>query len=400
MSGAGFILGINLVVAGLIASSFMAVAAQGRRRQPARWLALAYLVGMINPLLEFAIATLGNSPWMFVSAFAAILAAMAILNIGIAGKYDVQVPALTMSVIFVASIIACYVTLDMPRQSFSRMLIYQAPYFVMQALAVSIVAQARNRAKLDNALMALLAASSLQFLSKPFLFQIFGGTGASPQDYLTTSYAMFSQALGTVFAIAVALTLLVILMRDVLSDAAARSETDPLSGLFNRGGFEQQADIAIRSARRLGMPVSLVIADLDRFKSINDTFGHVAGDKVIMSFAEFLRSAMGEHHFGGRIGGEEFATLLPGTNLVAARLFAEGARSTFAGTTIEGLPDTKHVTASFGVAELMDGESYSDLFSRADKALYLAKESGRDCVKIAPRTEMRRAGDRPAAVSV
>ena len=90
MSGAGFILGINLVVAGLIAASFMAVAAQSRRRLPARWLALAYLVGMVNPLLEFAIARFGNSPWMFVSAFAAILAAMAILNIGIARKYEVR----------------------------------------------------------------------------------------------------------------------------------------------------------------------------------------------------------------------------------------------------------------------------------------------------------------------
>ena len=207
--------------------------------------------------------------------------------------------------------------------------------------------------------MALLAASSLQFLSKPFMFQIFGGPGASPQDYLSTTYAMFSQSLGTVFGIAVALTLLVILMRDVLSEAAARSETDPLSGLFNRGGFEQQADIAIRAARRLGMPVSLVIADLDRFKSINDTFGHVCrrqGDRRASptSCARPWASIMS----AGRIGGEEFAMLLPGTNLVAARLFAEGARSTFAGTTIEGLPDTKHVTASFGVAELMAGESY------------------------------------------
>ena len=107
-----------------------------------------------------------------------------------------------------------------------------------------------------------------------------------------------------------------------------------------------------RKRARLGVPVSLVISDLDHFKAVNDTFGHAAGDTVIVTFAGFLRSAMAEHHVAGRIGGEEFAILLPGTNLVAARLFAEGARSAFAALTVDGMPETKRFTASFGVAEL------------------------------------------------
>jgi diguanylate cyclase (GGDEF)-like protein len=207
--------------------------------------------------------------------------------------------------------------------------------------------------------------------------------------------------MGTIFAIAVALLLLVILVRDVLADANTRSETDMLSGLLNRGGFEAHAAEALREASRLGVPVSLVISDLDHFKSINDNFGHAAGDTVIVTFAGFLRSAMAEHHVAGRIGGEEFAILLPGTNLVAARLFAEGARNAFASLTVEGMPATKRFTASFGVAELAGGETISDLMERADKALYLAKNSGRDCVKIAPRPGGRRSGDdKGAAISL
>ena len=393
MSGAGFILAINLFVAGLLAAAFLTIAAYDRRRESARWLALAYIIGMSNFLFEFAIATLGNSTVLVLAAYAAFLAALAVFNIGIARRYSVPVPWVTMAVFFVASLVTCYLIKDMSRQSFMRMLLYQSPYFIMQAIAVGIVSQAKLRSSLDNVLMVLLAASGLQFLSKPFLFQAFGGTGDSPDKYLTTTYALFSQSMGTVFAMAVALMMLVILVRDVLADANARSETDTLSALLNRGGFEAHAAIALLEARRLGVPVSLVISDLDHFKSVNDNFGHAAGDMVIVTFARFLRSAMAEHHLAGRIGGEEFAILLPGTNLVAARLFAEGARNAFSSLTVEGLPETKRFTASFGVAELAGGESITDLMARADKALYLAKNSGRDCVKIAPRPGGRRASD-------
>ena len=113
--------------------------------------------------------------------------------------------------VFVVSVVTCYLMKDMPRQSFMRMMLYQSPYLIMQAIAVGIVAQAKSRSFLDNLLMALLAASGLQFLSKPFLFRAFGGTGDSPDQYLATDYALFSQSMGTIFAMAVALMLLVIL---------------------------------------------------------------------------------------------------------------------------------------------------------------------------------------------
>jgi diguanylate cyclase (GGDEF)-like protein len=261
------------------------------------------------------------------------------------------------------------------------MLLYQAPYFLMQAVAVGIIWSARSRGPLDNLLMAVLSASALQFLSKAFLFQAFGGTGATAQDYLKTNYALVSQSMGTVFAMAIALLMLVILVRDIFADVTRKSETDALSGLLNRGGFERQAEDALRQAQRNGLPVSLVISDIDHFKAINDTFGHAAGDRVIEAFAGFLRSATNGHRIAGRIGGEEFAIALPGTNLSGARLFAEGARGAFAALPIDGLPDDRRFTASFGVAELRVGESISDLMRRADEALYEAKKGGRDCVR-------------------
>jgi diguanylate cyclase (GGDEF)-like protein len=393
MTGAGFILAINLFVAGLLAASFTTIAAYDRRQEAARWLALGYAIGMANFLFEFAIATLGTSTPLVLAAYGSLLAALVVFNIGLARKYAVPAPLIAMSVVCVAALVICYLIRDMSRQSFLRMLLYQSPYFIMQAIAAGIVAQSKSRRPLDHVLMALLIASALQFLSKPFLFRAFGGTGDSPDLYLTTSYAMFSQSMGTIFAMAIALMLLVILVRDVLGDAQERSETDMLSGLLNRGGFEAHATTALQETDRLGVPVSLVISDLDHFKSVNDNFGHAAGDKVIVAFASFLRSAVASHHLAGRVGGEEFAILLPGANLVAARLFAEGARSAFATLAVDGMPAAKRFTASFGVAELARGETINDLMARADKALYIAKESGRDCVKIAPRPRGRRAGD-------
>ena len=145
--------------------------------------------------------------------------------------------------------------------------------------------------------------------------------------------------------------MLAILVRDVLAEVTSKSETDTLSGLLNRGGFERQAELAVLGAVRQGVPVALVIADLDHFKSINDSFGHASGDRVIETFAGFLREAAAGHHVAGRIGGEEFAIILPGTNLpppgcspkaraaLSARCPSTGCRRTIAARRASASPN-------------------------------------------------------------
>jgi diguanylate cyclase (GGDEF)-like protein len=193
---------------------------------------------------------------------------------------------------------------------------------------------------------------------------------------------MFSQTSGTVLGVAVALLLLVILVRDVLADFTEQSQTDKLSGLLNRRGFETGLEESLRRAAETGLPVSLVICDLDRFKAINDTSGHAAGDRVIEAFSQLLRECLADHRSAARIGGEEFAVLLPGSDLFTARLFAENVRSAFAMQTVEELPETTRLTASFGVAQLAPGETAFEFQERADNALYEAKRNGRDRVEI------------------
>ncbi|MER9856506.1 MULTISPECIES: GGDEF domain-containing protein [unclassified Mesorhizobium] len=383
MSGANFILLINLSVAGLLAASFMAVAFHDVGRAPARWLAFGYLLGMAYSAIEFSIPAFADARLPVVAAFAVFLGATIAFNGGLARKYGVAPPWKPMLLFLLATTIAVYFVQDLPRQSLIRIMAYQLPYAVMQFVGLAIVWSSRQKlARLDRILMAVLAASGLQFASKPFIAHALGGWGANPQAYLQSNYALVSQSLGTVFALALALLMLAILVRDVLAEVTSKSETDTLSRLLNRGGFTRHAELAVLGAMRQGVPVALVIADLDHFKSVNDSFGHASGDRVIEIFAGFLREAAAAHHVAGRIGGEEFAIILPGTNLAAARLFAEGTRSAFGGLPIDGLPADNRCTASFGVAELHPNEDFADLMRRADQALYQAKNAGRDCVRV------------------
>jgi diguanylate cyclase (GGDEF)-like protein len=288
--------------------------------------------------------------------------------------------------IVVAGTLIAYFVNDLPRHSFTRMMAFQWAYFAMQSVAAGIVLAGARR-KLDYLFAAVLAASALHFLSKPLIAHAVGGWGENPSAYLDSYYAMISQTLATMFAFTIATITMIVLAGDILRDATAKSETDTLSGLRNRRGFESQAAHAIERARRKGLPVSVVACDLDHFKAVNDTYGHAAGDLVLAAFAGFLEQAASPGHVAGRIGGEEFAILLPGTNLAAARLFAEGARSAFSAMTIEGLPRERRFTASFGVAELAIGETFDALMRRADDALYQAKRDGRDLVRISQRKE-------------
>ena len=383
MGSAEFILVINLFVAGLLAAAFMTIAVYDAGRVSARWLASSYVLGMAYFAIEFAIPAFGNARPVVVAAFAVFLGATIIFNGGLANKYAVAPPWPPMLFFLFVASVAVYFVQDLPRQSLTRMMAYQLPYAVMQLTALGIVWSSRQRrGRLDHVLMAVLAASAAQFALKPFIAHALGGWGANPQSYVQTSYALVSQSLGTVFGLALALLALAILVRDVLAEATSKSEKDTLSRLLNRGGFERHAEMALKDAARQGVPVALVIADLDHFKSINDSLGHAAGDRVIETFAGFLREAAADHHVAGRIGGEEFAIILPGTDLAAARLFAEGARSAFGSLRIDTLPAKHRCSASFGVAELHGGEVFSDLLRRADEALYQAKGGGRDCVRV------------------
>jgi diguanylate cyclase (GGDEF)-like protein len=158
------------------------------------------------------------------------------------------------------------------------------------------------------------------------------------------------------------------------------SETDALSGLANRRGFDVRALRVLAAARRLERPVSVVLFDLDHFKTLNDTYGHASGDEVIRTFADILGKLSPRGSVLGRIGGEEFAVLVAGEEAKGAQDLAEAVRCAASQPRCDPHPS---FTVSAGVALVRTSESLSEAIRRADSALYRAKREGRDRVCLA-----------------
>ena len=385
MSGAGFILAINLSVAGLLATVFLSFALYEKSYVCARWFALAYVFGMANFVLEFVVHALDAPRAVVTLSYAAVLAAMVAFNVGLARMYALRPPWRMLGLVCLVAIAVKLAVVDvLDRGSFVRMTLYQAPYFLLQMIAAATVLSGDRMRTSDRLLGALLALSALQFMTKPFLSAGFGGTGTGPEQYLATQYALISQTIATVFALAIALFLLIVLAADLLAEIKSRSITDALSGVLNRRGFQERLQAIVEDPEARRQALSVVVCDLDNFKSINDTYGHAVGDKVIAAFADTLARAAASRYLVARIGGEEFAVLLSGATVSTARQFAEQVRIAFAVRAIDGLEKGSSVTASFGVAERADDEHWADLLDRADRALYAAKRDGRDCVRLAP----------------
>lgn len=180
----------------------------------------------------------------------------------------------------------------------------------------------------------------------------------------------------------IALVLFVAVALDVIEDFRRESGSDMLTGLLNRRGFHVEAQ-AVWNDPGL-RPVSIAYCDLDRFKSINDTFGHATGDRVLRQFADILSGELRHWDVAARFGGEEFVLLLPHADGAAALAIAERLRRMLRDTVFEELSDGRAVTVSIGLAEAGPTETLSEAIHRADLMVYAAKRVGRDRCLLDP----------------
>ena len=157
---------------------------------------------------------------------------------------------------------------------------------------------------------------------------------------------------------------------------------DPLTGMFNRRGFAEATSRVIEREANGGRPVTVMIFDIDHFKSINDRFGHAAGDEILKLFAAVVVNTIRITDLSGRIGGEEFAALLP-CSLAEAVVVAERVREAFENSGIVDDTGPVPTTVSIGVAGGPAGTELEVLLAAADTALYQAKRSGRNRVEAA-----------------
>jgi diguanylate cyclase (GGDEF)-like protein len=182
----------------------------------------------------------------------------------------------------------------------------------------------------------------------------------------------------------VALPPVILLQRSLMhQQLAAAARTDPKTGLLNAAAWQREADAEVAQALRTGAALALLLVDVDHFKRVNDSHGHLIGDEVLRALAAELRQQVRESDVVGRFGGEEFTVLLPRTDASGAYGIAQRLRTSAARLSVAAADACISVTVSIGVAVLgQHGDDLFELLAAADMALYRAKDAGRDQVRV------------------
>ncbi len=216
--------------------------------------------------------------------------------------------------------------------------------------------------------------------------------GAGGDASYLTLYHTFNFVTLPASYMAMGMFVVFMLASDLSEDMKELAIRDQLTGVFDRRGLAEQGAIAYATSRRTGIPVSIIMTDIDRFKFINDEHGHAAGDAALCHFASILKDSRRANDFLARVGGEEFAVVLPGTDLEAAMSIAGRLCERIESTPVEVDGLVLGMTASFGVAMISDKDTcLSDTIVRADRALYRSKRAGRNQVDLESSQLMRAA---------
>ena len=263
--------------------------------------------------------------------------------------------------------------------------------FIMSVVVLLKSGRPRGRGKLLTAIALLLPAivlivrSAYEGLRTQALQSAFA---ISPMQTLVFGLATFLPIIATLGFVSMCNDRL---HRELLLQAMR----DPLTGIGNRRALDEAADIAIPVARRHQRPLAVLLADADHFKLVNDRFGHAAGDAALQALVAALQAGLRPGDVLGRLGGEEFAVILPDTDQAQAYSVAERLRIAVEAIHFTIQHEQVPLRVSIGIALLEAGDDLVTLLRRADQAMYFAKRSGRNCV-IGPE-QMRRATRAPAA---
>jgi diguanylate cyclase (GGDEF)-like protein len=213
--------------------------------------------------------------------------------------------------------------------------------------------------------------------------------GADGNDAYRALYVQFNFLTLPAGYVGVAMFVIFMMTSDLAADLKAIAVRDQLTGTLNRRGFSEQCEKIFALAGRRKLPVALILADIDKFKSINDQYGHEAGDEALQHFTRLLQVSRRREDVLARIGGEEFALILPGSTLQSAEKVADVLRGRAEIAPLSYKGNSIPMTASFGVASLSaEDKNMADVIVRADSALYRSKREGRNRVELETPTKL------------
>jgi diguanylate cyclase (GGDEF)-like protein len=372
VQGVSILAFLNPIILTAFCAAFLLVYSKNVERKSALWFALAYGVCAIGFLVDFlrdlfppiAISLATNTLFMLT---------MSATVMGLAARFERKAPLVTMALCALSGYAVVlwffFIEVNISHRTIGINM-------ALGALSLSGFAMIwpLRLTGIDRALRAVFGIVCLQFFLRTFLVFWLSPDPINQAHYLASPYAVTLQFTVAVVSMAFAAALLAAVIQDHLRDLRQESASDPLSALLNRRGFDEAAAAAMR-----GGGGALLIADIDRFKRINDCYGHSGGDVVIAAFGALLQTLFSEAAVAGRVGGEEFAVFFPRASLGDAVLHAEKARRTLASLTLPGVLAAERITASFGVEAW---EYLSEAMGRADRALYGAKRGGRNRTEI------------------
>lgn len=378
MSKSIFIALLNPAISAIFAGGFFLLWRQQRDRHYIGVLAISFLAVAFGFLLQ-------NVTWPPLVAAsklvsnALFLAGACAIAIGVLGRFRKRPPYVMLGLISLACMAVLAWFLFVVPDTGLRIFAINIALGCITLLVVAHMWNIPDKQFIERLLMLAFLADGINFLARPIIVVLIAGA-PSEGDIFMSLYWISTSVSHAFFSVLLAMSLMTAIALDVIGKLQADALTDPLSGVLNRRGFEERGNALL--AETDVDPVVLVLADLDYFKSINDGYGHASGDRVIAAFGNMLRDMAGQGPVVGRIGGEEFAVILPGRGCAQARLFAEDVQEAFSKVAIAGLPKGIVLTASFGVAERAENETLSTLLGRADRALYSAKDGGRNRVLV------------------
>ncbi len=381
MDAAFSLLVVNFVIAQIFVLVFCVVAFKGPSRRSGLGFAVAFSVASLSAICEALIPVTGYVRFFAIGAFVTMFGGFCLLARSITRHYGLCIADGVFVLLFASGVFADFMIYDLPRGTVVHSLAYQTPFFLTMALSAVAVYRSGRRSGADLVLLSMLALSAAFFPLKAYV-AVAVGAGGTAGGYLFSKFALVSQGLGAVLIVATGLAMVGVFVKEAIEDAVAKSDIDPLSGIFNRRGFARRVAPHLERANATAAG-ALILADIDHFKRINDNFGHHVGDIVIQTFARVLREAAPTDAEVARIGGEEFAIYIPAVDSELARECAYNIRGAMSAVGLGQLCDNETITASFGVASIFGGDTLERAMQRADTALYAAKAAGRDQVRLA-----------------
>lgn len=236
--------------------------------------------------------------------------------------------------------------------------------------------------KRDKVLFWLLAVLGVNFLPRALLtIKSVNATTVqdifSPTDIYQTDFWQVWLFLSSILGTLIGLGILGVFCIDLILKLRTESDLDPLTGVFNRRGLQKYTD-KLSNLSDSGQASVVVVCDLDKFKSINDMYGHAVGDVVLTAFADIIRHNIRKEDTVARIGGEEFVIVFRGMTEEQAFDFSERIRKALESTNFKSVSIIEPITCSVGLSSIRASESFQSSFERADKALYVAKRNGRN----------------------